>query len=115
MKDNRLFVLGIIFILLALLIAIPCHAEWSKREKGMYITYALLSGVDALQSSQSNRNELNPLFTDRHGRPDMDKIIIGKVIGGIVVWGIADRYPKQRKGVLWGAIGVQGVVVGMNF
>jgi hypothetical protein len=83
-------------------------------------TYLILSAIDTVQTVRCFKRdascvELNPLWP---GKPSVERIIIGKLIGGAVHYAAVDfisrRNPKMAKTIAQVSVAVQGAGVVFN-
>ena len=99
--------------LIIILLILLSSCAWKKTDKALYTGYLVLSGVDAIQTSQMSE-EYNPLMQASDGSPDMTKVIAVKVVSGLGVYFLADYFPKYRTPFLIGVTILQGGVVIYN-
>lgn len=106
-------------ILIILLLSSAAYAEdWKPRDKALFAGYAVLSAVDAYQTSriskQDDLREANPLFRGSDGHVDMERVIGFKILSLGAVYLLAEYVPQYRTGILSVSCGLQGAAVAWN-
>lgn len=110
-----------IIILLILLIPTQSLAEdksWDNWEKGLAGGLVVVNGLDYYTTSQFDKHgicELNPLFRERDCSPDIDDLLLGKLVGVSSVLLLGHYSPKSRKVLFGTGIVLTGTVVFINF
>lgn len=100
-------------ILIIVLCLLSACTSWSRQDKTLFLSYGILSTIDAVQTSQMDE-EYNPLMRSGDGSPDMTKVIAIKAVSGLGVYFLADYFPKYRTPFLIGITVLQGGVVVYN-
>lgn len=104
-------------LIIFLLLSGVANAEWKDRDKILMGSYIVLNAMDAYQTAQCNRKnlqELNPLFVDGDNKVDMGKVIGYKIFTITAVYLLAEYAEKYRTPILSVAVGIQGAVVAWN-
>lgn len=107
-----------LLIIAVLLFPAVAHAEWSDLDKKLFTSYVILSAIDVVQTAGVDGNsskEMNPIFSRDDGTADMGKVIGLKVLLGVGVWFIVERWPEIGTEVLVVGNVIQGGVVVWNF
>jgi len=100
-----------VIVLCGIILISSISCSWSTRDKTLFGTYTAMNMVDIHQTYKifhdGNYYEINPMLDGQNYIPMM-------IMSNLLLYYIADTFPKARPYILTGAVGIKAGLVGRN-